>query len=155
MQSKTSVSPALLELIWWVFTAVLIALVLLPIYSSAYQFPFYLYNAVFVASAVTATRYIFLLRATPLSERQVLKGAVAIAVIPLIFYIVQGINAFQIHIDEEDLNALVGHLPRERQLAILTYLRAEMIFFGVWAVVSLVILPFRLLVSIWRQYNRR
>lgn len=145
-----------LELLFWIFTALLALIVQLPIYNSlgAERYPFYLQNTVFILAAITVTRYIFLLQHTFLAYRQILKIAFVFLCIPLIFYLVQEINHFQTYIDEQGWDALVGHLAYEERKSMIDYIRNQMILFGIMAVISSVIFPFRLIVSVWLTYNR-
>ncbi|HMQ48282.1 MAG TPA: hypothetical protein PKA00_13040 [Saprospiraceae bacterium] len=145
-----------LELLFWLFTALLVIIVQLPIYNSLgpERYPFYLQNTVFILAAVTVTRYIFLLQHTFLAYRQFLKIAFVFLCIPLIFYLVQEINHFQTYIDEQGWDALVGHLAYENRNGMIDYIRNQMILFGTMAVISSVLFPFRLMASVWLTYNR-
>jgi hypothetical protein len=73
--------------------------------------------------------------------------------IPLAIYLVNSLHAFQLYVDEEGLMGIFATLPAERQQQLAGYVRAEMIFFGVGAILSAVILPFRMLISFWRTHN--
>ena len=142
-----------LEALWWLTTIVVVLLVLFPLYSTPVTFPFYTINVVYIVSFITLTRYIFLLHLTLLARRQILKIAVICMTVPFIFYLVQGLNAFQTFLDEQGFEALVGRLPLERQGGMLTYIRSEMLLFGVGSIVAAAVLPVRLLISIWKQQN--
>lgn len=143
-----------LELIFWVFTAIITAVVLLPILTSVENYPFLFINIVYIVAAVTVTRYLFLLRHTFLARRQHLKVAVFFLFIPFIFYLIQELNHFQVFLDEEGLDAVVGNLPYEQRNNMMDYIRNQMILFGVASIVASVALPFRLLASVWRLRNR-
>ena len=145
---------ARLELIWWLITAIAIALVLLPIYSSLGQnFPFYTVNIVFIAGFITLTRYLFLLKHTFLAERTYLKLALMFLSVPAIFLLVQEVNLFQVYVDENGAEALVGSLPRDRQLPMMAYIRNEMVLFGVGCTIAAIAFPLRMVMSLWRRYN--
>ncbi len=143
-----------LELIFWVFTAIITAVVLLPILTSVENYPFLFINIVYIVAAVTVTRYLFLLRHTFLARRQRLKVAVFFLFIPFVFYLIQELNHFQVFLDEEGLDAVVGNLPYEQRNNMMDYIRNQMILFGVASIVASVALPFRLLASVWRLRNR-
>ena len=54
----------LAEFIWWIFTILVIAIVLFPIWDNDIDFPFYVQNAFLIAIFSTFTRYIFFLPIT-------------------------------------------------------------------------------------------
>lgn len=143
-----------MELIWWVVTALICVGVVYPIYSNVQDFPFYLPNLVFIVVFVTFTRYIFLLRYTFLAKRQVLKVIVALSALPIIFLLVQEITLFQSTLDEEGTAHITKGLAGEGQIAMLQYIRTEMLLFGVGAVISAAALPVRMIHSVWRLRNR-
>ncbi len=145
---------AQLELYFWLFTAVLAAGVLLPILTRLPDYPFLFVNIIYIIVAVTMTRYIFLLEHTFLAYRQRLKVVVFFLFIPLVFYLIQELNYFQTFLDEEGQEAIVGRLPFDQRGSMLTYIRSEIILFGVAAVISTIVLGFRLLISVWRLRNR-
>lgn len=143
-----------LELFWWLFTAIVAACVLLPIISTLNNYPFLIPNLVFIIIFITFTRYIFLLEHTFLAYRQLLKIAIIFICLGVFFYLVNGINAFQTFLDEEGPDMLVRELTTQKQKGMANYIHSEYLFFGVGSAISTVILPFRLLISIWRVHNR-
>ncbi|MCP9236893.1 hypothetical protein [Lewinella sp. JB7] len=151
-KSKRSVA-AIFELAWWAFTLVLAGLVLLPIYDSLPEFPFFVPNLVYVVVAVTLTRYLFLLRVSWLRDRLILQAALALAVIPLIFYMVQAFNGFIIFFDERGPDVLIRSLDKSMGKTLDSYLHAEYRFFGIWAIVAAAITPFRLTYNAWLRYR--
>jgi len=145
---------ARLELLWWLATFMVTAMVLLPIYNSLGRaFPFYAVNIIFIVVFITLTRYIFLLRHTFLAERPYFKLAIIFLCIPAVFLLVQEINGFQIYLDENGYESLVGSLVRDEQMPMLSYIRNEMLLFGVGAAIAATLFPLRLVLSIWRRYN--
>ena len=148
-------TKARLETIWWAFTLLLAVLILLPIYMKIPEYPFYGYNLLYILVAITATRYLFLLRLTFLARKQVLKIVVIFLVVPLIFLMIEGINLFQTFLDEQGPDVMVNHLNAESRQGIRTYIRSEMLLFGVWAVIAAALLPIRMIISIWKQSNEK
>ena len=144
-----------LEILWWVFTAVVAAVVLLPIYFNTNGFPFWKSNLIFIISFITLTRYVFLLESTFLARRQIVKIALVFLSIPLIFYLVQELHHFQTFLDEEGVEALVGRIPHRQGEKIVPYVRNEILLFGVGSVISALIFPFRMIASVWQDRNRR
>jgi len=144
----------LLELIWWVFTAVVVIGVLLPIYTNVEGYPFYFINIVYVVTFITLTRYIFLLRYTFLAKRERIKLILFFLSIPFVFYLGQELNHFQTFLDEEGLNAVTGFLPLSSGTGMIQYIQNEILLFGVGSIICAVVFPFRLMVSIWRFRNK-
>ena len=143
-----------LELMMWLFTAVLVVLILLPIYFSVQDYPFYFSNILFIVVFITFARYIFLLRHTVVARSLVFKGAMMVISIPIIMYLIDSVSIFQGFTDDVGLDTLVQDLTISKQKAIMKYMRTEMIFFGVGAVIVAILFPFRMLVSIWRGINK-
>jgi len=77
-----------------------------------------------------------------------------VAAIPIIMYLLDCVSVFQGFTDDVGLDTLVPELTIPRQKAIMRYVRTEMIFFGVGAVIVAFIFPFRMLISIWRGINK-
>lgn len=143
-----------LEFYFWVLTLVVAAGILLPILSTLPEYRFLLPNIVYIVVAITMTRYLFLLKHTFLAKRQVLKVAISLLCIPLLFYLVQALNGFQTFLDEEGPEAIVGPLAYSSRSGLMTYIRSEMLLFGVASIISAFVLPFRLILSVWRTRNR-
>lgn len=144
----------LLELLWWMTTIALAFLILAPVWNANPNYPFWTTNLLFIFLFVTATRYTFFLHLTWLAHLRWIKVVLFFLAIPLVFFLIQEINGFQVFLDEQGVDAIVGTLPLERQASMMTYIRNELLFFGVGAVVACVALPLRLLISVWRIFNQ-
>lgn len=142
-----------LELIWLLITAVIAAVILGPILYRLPDYNFLWPNVAFIAVMITFTRYIFQLRFTFLAKWRILKAALIFICLWLAFLLVQEINAFQTYLDENGIEAVVGTLPRADQEGMMSYIRSEMLLFGVGSVIACAVLPMRLVVSIWRRWN--
>ncbi len=143
-----------MELMWIVFTVILIAAIMFPIYKDFGGYQFKVMNIVFIAAFITFTRSIFLLQYTFWSHWQYVKISLVFLVIPLLAYMVNGLGGFQKFLDEVDTNVWMAEVTEVNHENLLTYIRNEMTFFGVGAIVSAGILPIRMIVSVWRQRNR-
>jgi len=143
-----------LELIWWIFTLILIVGVLYPILTKLSNYPFLMINIIFILVFVTFTRYVFLLKHTFIAKKQVLKIILIILCLPVILYVINGINGFQTFIDEQGISTIVGELPYEQQESMMSYIRSLLVFFGVGAVIATVAFAIRLLISVWQYRNR-
>lgn len=153
MSSKSALYLRL-ELVWWLFTALVILLILYPIYNKLTGFPFYWMNGIYIVSAITLTRYMFLLPYTFLARLQIVKVGLVFVSIPFIFYLVESIYIFNEYLDNNRLQAMVSGLPGGEQEGMVNYIKNEMLLFGVAAVISAVAFPFRMIISIWRLRNK-
>lgn len=144
----------LLELLWWVVTAVIVALVLYPVHKAMYVWRFEWLNIIFIVTLVTFTRYIFLLKHTFLARLQVLKVALMLLLLPATFALINGVSGFMIFIEEYTWDPITGHLPPLQKRSIEQYMWVEMLFFGVGSFIAAPALAVRLFISVWRVRNR-
>ncbi len=142
-----------LELLWWVFTAILVMAVLAPIYINKLTFPFYFSNVVFIVVFVTVTRYVFLLKHTWLVEFKWLKIALTLGSVILIFILSTSMIDFNNYLEDVGLQEVVKDLPVEKQYRMIRYIQREVIFFGVGGIVAMIILPFKMLRSLRRRQH--
>ncbi len=143
-----------LEVIWWFFTFLLAFLVMLPIMRSVPYYRFFTENVVFVITFVTFTRYIFLLKHSFIAHQKWVKMVIIGASVFVIFMLIMSIGDYNSFLKEQGLQDMVRHLPFQRQVQLLKYMRNEMLFFGVGAVIAAIVLPLRMVVSLWRVRNR-
>ncbi len=141
------------ESIWWIITAVVIYAVLHPIYKAMHVWPLLFWNIIFIVALITMARYIFLLPFTFLARKQVLKVAIILALFPITFALVNGLNIFLAYVEENTWETLTGHLPASQKRSIEDYLWTEMIFFGIGSIIAAPALAVRLFISIWKQHN--
>lgn len=143
-----------LEIFWWLFTASIAFLVVLPILLNVQGFPFLWSNIAFVVAFITLTRYIFLLKYTWLARRETFKIIIFFLCLPVLFFSIQEINLFQTYLDENGVEALVGQqFPYTKRTALGKYVHSEILLFGIGTVIAGVVFPFRLLISVWRGRN--
>ena len=143
-----------LELIWWVFTALLVFAILYPITSKISGYPFLITNIIFIVAFVTCSRYIFLLKHTFLANQQKVKLVLVFLSIPIIAILVSRLYDFQVFLDEDGIAPIIEKFEFAEGLWLSNYLRNEMLFFGVGSLIAAVIMPFRMILSIWRTRNR-
>jgi hypothetical protein len=70
------------------------------------------------------------------------------------FLLVEQITNFQTYLDEQGIDALVGHIPFAKREGMVSYIRNQMLLFGVGSCISTFFLFFRLIISVWRVRNR-
>ncbi len=145
----------LLEAIWWVATAVVVTVVMYPIWIN---FPAYKFNGVNIATIVlfvTFARYTFFLKYTFLATLQYAKIGFILLTIAIVATLMTQIQSFNVWIDGGDPDVLlesVGNAAKRESL--LNYIKSEFLFFVVAAIISALFLAGRLLVSVWRLRNR-
>jgi len=111
-----------LEIIWWIFTIVACVIVILPIFTKVPNYPFYLYNIIFVVVSITYTRYIFLLKHTPIARSLVFKIIILATAVPVTVLLIDGVSEFQRLMDENGYEAFLGHLTPESLSSIGRYI---------------------------------
>ena len=154
MNQKQSLS-FLLEAVWWIVTLLVVGVVLYPIYSKAgATYPFFKGNILFIVVFITFTRLIFLLKHTFLANMEKVKLAIILFSAIIVFLLVNQLNLFQTYLDENGPDSFLGHLPIIEQSNLDGYIRKEMLFFGVGSIIAAILLPFRMLISIWKGRNR-
>jgi uncharacterized membrane protein YcfT len=142
-----------LELLWWLVTAIVAAAILYPIVSSLDNYPFFTSNLVFIVVFITLTRYVFLLKHTILAKAELIKVGIVLVSVPFIFLLIEGLSNFQNYLDEEGLDKFMPLMNLDKQQDMINYIKSEMIFFGVGAIIVAVLFPFRMIISIWKNRN--
>lgn len=142
-----------MELLWWIITALIVAVIIYPILNYTISYPFLMLNIAYIVVFITFSRHIFLLKHSFLANAQLVKVAIILLSIPIIAYLINGINYFQTYIDENGMEALFGK-DSINQTQMGSFIRNELILFGVGSVIAAIILPFRLVISLWRWKNR-
>lgn len=143
-----------MELVWWLFTAVIVIAVLFPIIKDVDDYPFLFTNIIFITVFITFARYIFLLKHTFLANRQTLKVIIFFLCLPLFAYLVNELTSVRTFLDEQGIDTLVNNLAYENHWGFANYVKTEMYFFGAASLVVTALLPLRLLLSVWRNRNR-
>lgn len=150
MQNK-----AVLELVWWVATIVILILVLLPVFNYiGMRYPFYTPNIFFIVLFITFTRYIFLLKHTFIAKRRALKLILIFLPIPLFFYSIDALFNFQDFVDRGEHIKMLSNLNPDTAIDISKYIKYQFIFFGTGAILVIFLLPIRMIISIWKTMNK-
>ena len=144
----------LFDVIWLALLLLLLTIVLFPIYNAfGANYPFYFANSVFVFVTGLCIRFIFFLEYSFIRKwkwtKLILVFTTPLLLLPLFGYFVD----FKEFIDSKGLQSIMSDLHSDRQLSLSKYIRSEMIFFGSSAILSCVVLIFRMISSLWRQKN--
>ncbi|MCB0658800.1 MAG: hypothetical protein KDC57_21790, partial [Saprospiraceae bacterium] len=133
-----------IELIGWVFTGIMMLLMLLPITRKIYQFPFLISNLWFIGVFITLLRWLFLLPYSFFARIQWLKILMMAGCIPLFLYTLRLFKEFNEYINDEGLESFMYHLTNMGQESMEPYVRSEVTFFAVAALMTTVVFFFRL-----------
>ncbi|MFZ1751596.1 MAG: hypothetical protein WAU01_15465 [Saprospiraceae bacterium] len=144
------------EILSWVFVVVLGILILGLIYmKSGISYHFYIPNMVSIVLFLTFGRIIFLLSYTPYSRAKWLKMILIFLPIPLFFYQVDSLYEFQRFIDEEGTIAFLKGSMELDDYNFGKFIKYQFIFFCVGSIVTLGLLPMRMIISFWRTTNTK
>lgn len=142
-----------LELLWWLFTAIIITLVMLPIYFNVPAFPFWKENTLMIILFITFSRYFFLLPLTFIARMKWIKVAIIAVTVLFVGIMSTTISDIRNFMDEQGLQTLVDHLHVTRQTSMMRYIKNELVFFGVGSIITGILLAMRMIVSLWRMRN--
>lgn len=142
-----------LEMVWWIFTAMVTIAVIFPIYTNLSSYPFLWQNILFIIILITLTRFVFLLEHTILANKTKIKVGIVLISVPIIFVLIEQLSAFQTYMDEITFDQFMTALPLAKQQSMNKYLHSEMLFFGVGSIIISIIFPFRLVMSVWKDRN--
>ena len=141
----------LLEVLYLLGTGIVALLVMLPIIESGIDFPWLIYNSVFLVGALTLVRYIFYFDRHPLARSKVFK-ILMICSIPILFFpIIEGLHSFIEFNDREGIASLLGHLNYSKQDSYSRYIRVEYLLAGVTCFIGSFALIIKMIRSLWRQ----
>ena len=151
IRTKTKI---LVLLLWTLLAALSVAAVLWPVYANNINYTFYFNNILFIIVFIFLIRYLFFIKYTFISGKIAVKILIIVLAIIFDIYAYSALNEFIDFYQENGKYFALEHLPVDKQYDIGDFIFKEYIFFGVAALVSGIIIPFRLLVSIWHVYNK-
>lgn len=143
-----------IELLWWLITAVITFAILLPIWQKINEFPFWTANIIFIVVFITYTRLIFLTRYSFLAFNNKVKFVFIAITVPVVFLLINQLNYFQTFLDENGPASIVGKRPLQEELSMIGYVHKEITFFATASIITAIIMPFKMVISIWRNHNK-
>lgn len=142
------------EFMSWVFVLVFIILVLYPVYYSVdNEYRFYITNIFSIILFLNYTRYIFLLGYTPFGRVNWIKLVFIFTAIPLFLYQIDNLYDFQRFLDEEGTVTLFENSFDMSNYNFGKYIKYQYLFFCIGALVTIVLMPLRMIISFWRTTN--
>ena len=151
---KETKSLLKLEIIWWFFSILVAFFIMYPIMQKVPSYPFFQFNAFMILIAITLARYIFLLKHSWLANQKWIKRIIIGCSVFIIFWLIMNLGDFNSYMKEQGLQGMLDHLHVNEQTNVVGYIKKEMIFFGVAAIIGAIALPFRLIISLWRVRNK-
>lgn len=143
-----------LEWMWFAASILICALIILLIYDkmgSSYRF--YYSNITSILLMLNLTRYIFLFKYTPFARVNWYKFLWIFLPIPLLMWTIDGMIEFQGFLQEEGTFALVKDADSNVSSFWSQFVRSQYIFFGIGTIVTLCLVPIRMIISFWRTTN--
>jgi hypothetical protein len=146
------------ELVWWVFTIAIVGLVIWPVYKVFQVIPYLGDNILFIVAAITFSRYTFLLKQTFFVNSTPIKIFMIFLCLPLVLTVANRIHVLQVYLDQIGMSGFHDFVrPNVSHDTLrwgVLYFSQEYFFFGVTAVVAAVTFAGRMILSIWRAYNK-
>jgi hypothetical protein len=147
-------NPWLLELTWWLLTAVIAAIILLPIHLAGISFHFWQYNLFFILISFTFGRFLFFFHLHPLYKSKIFKITMIFLVPVLFFPMVEGLHSFIEFNDREGIQTLLSHLSNRRQNQFRWFIQQEYLILAIAAFVSSFLMIIKMIRALWKQYYR-
>lgn len=139
----------------WILAMILLPVISLwPIYSNELDYPFYLNNFVFILTPIFFLRYIFFIKFTFIENTLIPKLLFIPLAIVLIIYSYRGFNEFVNFYNDNGIFYSLEKFDLKKQDFLSTYINRQYIFFAVLSMIVSIIMPFRMLISVWRVYNK-
>lgn len=142
------------EFLSWGAVALICVLILYPIYFKVGdKFEFYLSNTISIILFLTFTRLIFLLKYTPFARMKWLKLCCIFLAIPMFLYQIDGLYDFQRFLDERGTVSLFLNSFDMSNYNFGKYIKFEYLFFCIGSLLTIALLPIRMIISFWRTTN--
>ncbi len=142
-----------IELIALIATIIFSLLILLPILNADIDFFLLPFNFAYCVVLLTLFRYLLFWDYHPLRYSKVGK-ILLIFLVPISFFIlIEGIHSFVEFRDQVGLHTLVDHLDYKTGKFYVNYLEKEYMFFSVGSLICAILMIFKMIRSLWRQYK--
>lgn len=142
------------EIVWYLISAIATAIIIFPLFYFQIEYPFYWNNVLFVFGFFLLFRIIFLLKFTPYAWNLWAKTIISFSMIPLLFWGIISFAEFKDYLNEEGMQMIVDNVTPADQIPLSNYIRNEMVYFSISFIICALIVPFKLIWSIWKQINR-
>lgn len=144
------------EIYQWLLVLVVILLILLPIYMRVGEhYPFYISNIISISVFMTFARILFLLKYAPYARHKWFRLIMIFLPIPLLLYHIDTFFAFREFIEEE---GVIKFFPGSSDMSDYhfgKFVKNQYMFFLISAIVTLLLMPIRMIISFWRTTNTK
>lgn len=145
-----------LEIYFWLVVFLTIILLISPIYiKTGNLYPFYVSNIVAIFIFLTFTRLIFLLKYAPYARLKWFRMIMIFLPIPLLMYHIDSFFAFREFIEEEGVISFFKGSSDMSDYRFGKFIRNQYMFFLVGSIITMVLMPVRMMVSFWRTTNTK
>lgn len=144
-----------LESMFWLLALLIAAAVLFPLSRPGVDFPLIGENMILIITAVILLKHLFLLEYSVINRWRAVKIALIPLSVPFAFYLIRLLSRFTLFMDEQSLTEMCISCAHDTQMTLANYVRIEYLLFGVMAIAAAILLPLKLLRSVWREINRR
>ena len=142
------------EILAIVFAVVVSLLFMAPIYFNAdVNYHYYLSNIFAIIVFITFTRWIFLLPHSPFARNNWFRFVMVFLPIPMLMYQIDSLLDFNQFIDEKGATPFFADTINIDNYEFSKYIRYQFTFFSVASLVTIVLLPIRMIRSFWRTVN--
>ncbi len=142
------------EFLWLTITAIIALIIIFPIYQSLnLNYPFYFENILFVVVSSLCVKFIFFFEYSVL-RNSIITKVILIFLTPFVFiYLIDLYFKYVSFGNDIGYQSLVTHLLNTDQMAMVTYIKRVAMFFSVSSLIGVLLMPFKMIRSIWRQVN--
>lgn len=145
-----------IEVYFWLVVLLLIILLMAPIYlKTGLLYPFYIPNIVAIFIFLTFTRLIFLFKLTPYARLKWFRMVMIFLPIPLLMYHIDSFFAFREFIEEEGVITFFKGSSDMSDYQFGKFIRNQYMFFLVAAIITMILMPVRMMISFWRTTNTK
>lgn len=142
-----------IEVLAWLITLVIAALVVAPILVNDIAFPFTLYNVLFVIIGLTWARYILFWHLHPMAGSKRLKTGLIFLIPLIVFPVIEGFHTFVEYLDQIGLQTLMGDVSASTSRFLMKYIKMEYLVFAVMTFAGGFLLIIKMLRELFRQYK--
>lgn len=142
------------EIYFWLIVLLAIILLISPIYiKTGANYPFYVSNIMAIFIFLTFTRLIFLLKYAPYARHKWFRLIMIFLPIPLLMYHIDSFFAFREFIEEEGVITFFKGSADMSDYHFGKFIRNQYMFFLVAAIITMLLMPVRMIISFWRTTN--
>lgn len=145
----------ILELILWVITALIVLMVLMPVWTMHLKYPIIVENIFGIVLAFQVTRLLFLHPYVPYMKSVRSKVGVLLFGLLVLVFALRYFSGVVYFIKDVGFYPMFSGMEAEAVWALERYMKSQLILSYTAALLGLILLPIVLIRVIWKQYNHR